>query len=90
MLDGIGHVEVEQDKLQRMVDKIDGNTPMSWEVPDDDLASPLIPDSYEARELAEMYRARGKEVPPELKERLREMEKRASEPPDEDVDEQEE
>ena len=85
MLDSLGHVEIAEDKLHRMIDKIEGNSPMSWDVVENQ--DPVgISDSAEARELAEMYRAKGEEIPRDLEERLREMEKRASELPHEDVD----
>ena len=85
MLNSLGHVEIGENKLHRMIDKIEGSTPMGWDVVEDQ-DPVVIPDSAEARELAEMYRAKGEEIPPELEELLRDMERRASELPDEDVD----
>jgi len=85
MLDGLGQGEMPDDKLQRMLGKINGQIPMSWER-DDEVSPYRDCDTAEARELAEMFRAKGEELPPELQEKLREMEERAAEYPDEEED----
>ena len=85
MLEGLGSGEVSQDKLQRMLGKIQGSTPMAWEVVAEESNS-WQSDSAEAKELAEMYREKGEELPPELEAKLREMEEKASGLPDEEDD----
>jgi hypothetical protein len=78
MLDGLGPAEISQSKLQRMLGKIKGTIPKAWE---ETLEATVRceADSADARELAELYRARGEIVPPEIQAKLRELEKRASE-----------
>ncbi|MFN3150435.1 hypothetical protein [Bremerella sp.] len=88
MLDAMGTIDVPSDKFTRVMSKITGDTPLNWEI--DRAASQgetLSPESAEARELAEMFRAKGEDLPPELEEKLRKMEERAAEPP-EDEDEE--
>ena len=85
MLGGLGGGEISQDKLQRMLGKIQGCTPMAWEVVAEESDS-WQSDSAEAKELAEMYRAKGEKLPSELEAKLREMEEKASGLPDEDDD----
>jgi len=85
MLGALGPSQVSDEKLERMLGNIKGLIPMSWE--SEESKSPSWQaNSAEAQELAAMYRAQGEELPPELEEKLREMEKRAAEPPDEDDD----
>ena len=86
MLEGLGSGEVPQDKLQRMLGKIQGDTPMAWEVVAEETAS-WKSETSEAKELAEMYRSKGEELPPELEAKLREMEQKASELPEEEDEE---
>lgn len=83
MLDGLGQDEMPEEKMHRMLGKIRGQIAMGWERNE---ASPLDRkcDSEEAREMAEMFRAKGEELPPDLEKKLREMEKRASEHPKQD------
>lgn len=83
MLESLGPGEMSDEKLQRMLGKIQGQIPMVWDSEGSEVPS-WQSDSAEARELAEMYRAKGEELPPELEEKLREMESRAAEPPDEE------
>ena len=83
MLEGLGGGEVSQDKLQRMLGKIQGSTPMAWEVVAEESDS-WQSDTAEAKELAEMYRAKGEKLPSELEAKLREMEEKASGLPDEE------
>jgi len=85
MLDAIGPGDMSDAKLQRMLGKTHGRIPLSWEKEEPE-ASSWQPNTAEARELAEMFRARGDELPPELEEKLREMEARAAEFPDEEED----
>lgn len=83
MLDALGTGEMSDEKLQRMLGKIHGMIPMSWEA-DRTEATSLDLESVEARELAQMFRAKGEELPPELEQKLRELEQRAAQPPDEE------
>jgi hypothetical protein len=83
MIDGLKGGEIPEEKLQRMLGKIRGDVPMSWEEPEDSLAEQPA-ESKEASELAAMYRGEGDELSPELEEKLREFEKRAAEKPAED------
>tara|TARA_R110002049_G_scaffold276108_1_gene454252 strand:- start:3069 stop:3443 length:375 start_codon:yes stop_codon:yes gene_type:complete len=83
MLDALGSEELSSEKLQRMLGKIHGQIPMTWETEDSDPTENLT-DSAETHELVEMFRARGEELPPELEEKLREMEKRAAKHPNEE------
>jgi hypothetical protein len=83
MLEGLGHGEMPEEKLQRMLAKIHRQIRLSWENGDGD-SPDWECDSAEAHELAEMFRARGEELPPELEQKLREMEKRAAEPGDQE------
>ena len=79
MLNALGAVEVPEAKLSRMLGKISGAIPKGWE--DGIEVQPDTEDeSAEAREMAELYRARGEALPPELEAKLKEMERRASEP----------
>jgi len=83
VLDGLGQVEISQSKLERMLAKIKGTIPMAWEEPDDP-ATDCEADSADARELAQLYRARGEVVPPEIEAKLRELEQRAAKPKPQD------
>ena len=84
MLNALGNEDLPDDKLNRMLGKIHGEVPMGRDTVEPE---PLDwnSDSSETRELAEMFRERGEELSPELEEKLREMEKRAAELPDEEV-----
>lgn len=85
MLEGLGSGEIPQDKLARMLGKIEGTTSMAWDFVEEE-PSQWDSDSAEATELAEMFRAKGEPLPPELEAKLREMEEKASEPPADDED----
>lgn len=85
MLDGLGQVEIPKSKLERMVGKINGTIPMAWEEFDEPIIA-CEADSSDARELAELYRARGEVVPPEVEAKLRELERKAAEPKPQDED----
>ena len=85
MLEGLGSGEVSEDKLSRMLGKIRGDSPMAWEAVSEESES-WQSDTAEAKELAEMFREKGEDLSPEQESKLREMEKRASELPDEEED----
>ena len=86
MLEGLGSGELSDEKRRRMLAKIRGDMPMSWDESESDPAGKWQATSAEEREFAEMFRSEGDDLPPELEEKLREMEQRAAEPPDEDED----
>lgn len=83
MLDALGAGNMSDEKYQRMLGKVHGEIPLSWETDEAEAVS-LESESMEARELAEMFRAKGEELPPELEKKLRELEERAAELPDEE------
>ncbi len=61
-----------------MLGKVKGDIPKAWEEPVDTSVT-YEADSADARELAELYRARGEVIPPELEEKLRKLENEAAE-----------
>jgi hypothetical protein len=84
MLDLIDAPEVSDHKLQRMLRKINGEEPMFVE-PDTQAPQPNSGELTAAeRELVALYRSQGKDLPPEIQEKLRVMEERASRPPDDE------
>lgn len=74
--------------MQRLLRKIDGREPV-FERP---IVRPMALSgelSAEERELVALCRSRGRELPPELAKKLRELEERAAKPPEPDTEEEE-
>ena len=85
LLNTIGGEPVSDEKLKRMLRKIDGREQIGPQrhaqpAPDD---AELTADE---RELVAMYRAQGKSLPPELAAKLKAMEERAAQPPDDEAE----
>lgn len=84
MLDLIDAPEVNDQKLQRMLRKVNGEEPTFIE------PEPIAPQpgtgelTAAERELVALYRSQGKDLPPGIQEKLRAMEERASRPPAEE------
>ena len=87
MLDAFGPEEVTNAKLERMLDKISGRGGHGSERPHVFFVAEFE-ETSESKEMAEMFRAQGDDLPADLEEQLREMERRASEPPGEDSDDE--
>tara|TARA_A100001391_G_scaffold160381_2_gene119021 strand:- start:1085 stop:1453 length:369 start_codon:yes stop_codon:yes gene_type:complete len=87
LLDAFGPEEVTNAKLERMLDKISGRGGSGSERPQVFFAVEFE-ETSESKEMAEMFRAQGDVLPADLEEQLREMERRASEPPGEDSDDE--
>lgn len=86
MFDALGESELSESKRDRMLRKICGEEPVIWEKEQD--STPVDVESVsDIRETVEMFRSKGEEVPPELEEKLRELEQRAAEEPHEEEDE---
>ncbi len=85
MLDSLGSQPISAEKRDRMLGKALGRISKRWE-DEHDRQSRSVVDSNESRELAEMHREKGEDLPPQLEERLRQMEERASEPPGDEDD----
>lgn len=89
MLDALGACELPEEKKQQMLRKICGQAPMVWEIEIIENASPIQQEesTAEENELVEMFRSKGTDVPPDLQEKLRELEKQAAEEYDEENEE---
>ena len=82
MFDALGGAELSESKRSRMLRKIRGEEPVIWEQEQD--STPVdIESAADVRGMVEMFRSKGEEVPPELEEKLRELEQRAAEEHDE-------
>lgn len=84
MLDVIDAPKVTDEKLQRMLHKINGEEPMFVQ-PESE--TPKLGGSEltaAERELVALYKAQGKDLPPEIEEKLKAMEERAGRLPDEE------
>ncbi len=85
LLDTIDSAPVSDEKLKRILRKIEGREEIGPQ-------RPLQPAPVDAeltadeRELAAMYRAQGKSLPPELAAKLKAMEERAAQPPDDEAE----
>lgn len=79
MLDALGPCELPKEKCQQMLRKIRGQEPMIWEITKNAFPVQLDDSTSEVRELVEMFRSKGSEVPPDLLEKLRKLEKQAAE-----------
>lgn len=86
MFDALGESEFSESKRDRMLRKIRGEEPMIWEQVHDSTTVD-VESASDIREMVEMFRSKGEEVPPELDEKLRELEQRAAEEADENDDE---
>lgn len=86
MFDAFGESELSESKRKRMLRKIRGEEPLVWEQ-EQDSPSVRIESAADVREMVEMFRSKGEELPPELEERLRELEQQAAEEPDKEDDE---
>lgn len=85
LLDTVGGEPYSKDKLARMLAKIRGDhLEARPSAPTPSASAAFASLSESERELAELYRAQGKPLPPELEAKLKEMERRAAEPPPED------
>lgn len=86
MFDALGQSELSESKRNRMLRKICGEEPMSWNLKQD--SNPVHVDSTtDIQEMVEMFRSKGEEVPPDLEEKLRELEQQAAKEADEEGDE---
>lgn len=81
-LDALGDVEISTDKARDMLEKIRSDRPFLIPVNDDSNDGDLSL-SESAEELVEMFRAEGEDIPPEVAERIRELEQLAAEEADE-------
>lgn len=85
-LDALSSIEVSQDKVRRILKKISGECSFDSELYVTDCTSE-VKSFAEPQELVEMFRAEGEEIPPEIAERLDELEREAArEAEDEDDD----
>ncbi len=89
MLDALGPCELPKAKCQQMLRKICGQEPMVWEIEIIENAPPILNEesTAELNELVEMFRSKGSDIPPDLQEKLRELEKQAAEKYDEEKEE---
>lgn len=75
MLDALGGEDISEDRLQRMLRKVRGEEPIGfcdWESLDS-----LKDLTARQEELVAFYRARGKQLPPDIQAKLDEIRKRA-------------
>lgn len=83
MLQALGHVEIEPDHQARMLEKIRGQRPFDCE----QTPEPIVNGEIEVnQELAAMFKNEGEDLPPEIADRLKELESEASQEPDDDPD----
>lgn len=91
MFEALRGDDIEEDKLARMLRKINGEEELF--VGDATIASTSdeIESSQqltaEEEQLLALYRGKGEDVPPDIAEKLKELEDRASKPPAEDEEE---
>lgn len=80
MLDTIGHEPISEEKMQRMLRKINGQEPM---FPDRTSPPPLSTAELNEseRQLVALHRAQNKPLPPDLAAKVKAMEERASKKP---------
>ncbi len=80
MLRAIGQEPMTDEKLQRMLRKIEGREPI---FPESDAEPPIDSSelSAEEKELVAHYRAHNKQLPPDLANKVKAMENRAAQPP---------
>tara|TARA_R110002072_G_scaffold303108_2_gene493886 strand:- start:63304 stop:63678 length:375 start_codon:yes stop_codon:yes gene_type:complete len=82
MLEALGHVEISHAKQERMLQKIRGTHLFDHEVAQNVAYEDETAEVNE--ELAAMFRADGEPISPEIVERLSELERQATEEPEED------
>lgn len=78
LLDTIGGVPVDDEKLNRMLRKINRSEPVG-PAPDRALPFSVPPLSKSEEELIALHRAQGKTLPADIAKRLRELERRTAE-----------
>ncbi len=85
LLDTIGGAPVSDEKLKRMLRKIDGEEEI---LPQSSRQTAPVDAELTAdeRELVALYRAQRKAFPPELAAKLKAMEERAAQPPDDEAE----
>ena len=76
MLDGMGGERMPEDRLQRMLRKVRGEKPIG--VSHNVSEATYAELSRQQEELVALYRARGREIPPDVLAKLEEMRKRAA------------
>lgn len=83
VLRALGQVEVSNEERQRVVEKIFGLRPCNKSP---EAKSDYVPEQLDSRseELVEMFRGEGEDVPPEIAERLQQLENEAAQEPDDD------
>ena len=83
VLDALGQVEISDLERDRVVDKILGRRPYYKELESESICEhEQVPSKSE--ELVEMFRGEGEEIPPEVAERLRQLEAEATQEPDDE------
>ncbi len=85
MLDTIGGEPLSEDKHKRMLRKIHGEE-LIGERKEQVINIETKALTEEQKELVELWRNKGKEIPPDIQELLDEMEKKATEEEKEDID----
>lgn len=86
MLDTIGGEPLSSEKLARMLQKVQGKEPLGKQQEEEiNVTSKVLSETHE--ELLMLYRARGRNIPPEIQAILNEMRKRAAELSDEQKNE---
>lgn len=79
----LGQVEVSGEERQRVIEKILGLRPYNKASETEPDCAPEQMDSR-SNELVEMFRGEGDDVPPEIAERLKQLENEAAQEPDDD------
>lgn len=86
MLDTIDCEPLSQQQQERVLRKIKGEEPVGI-AGDDDCPASSVEETEAERELAAMFKAEGDEIPPEIQEKLKQMEDEAAKPAEDDDDE---
>lgn len=83
VLRALGQVEVSDEERQRVVEKILG---LRSHKKSSEAKSDCAPEQMDSRteELVEMFRGESEDVPPEIAERLKQLENEAAQEPDDD------
>lgn len=84
MLDALGKCELSESKSNQMLRKIRGQEPMIWDREEGSTPVQHDDSTTNLREMVEMFRSKGDDVPPELQKKLLELEQQAAEEADED------
>lgn len=77
MLDTIGGVPVDADKLARVLQKING-TERLGPAPSKVIPCPMPAATSTEAELVALHRAQGQSLPPDVEEKIRELERKAT------------